>query len=97
MARPSALDPAQITARLGDERLHGWRFDEGKLHKCFEFDDFIDAFGFMTRVALNAEVMNHHPEWKNIYNKVWFSLVTHDADGVTELDFELALRVEKQI
>ena len=77
--------------------MAGWTLDDGKLHKCFRFDDFAAAFGFMSRVAAQAEKMNHHPEWRNVYNRVWISLVTHDADGITELDFELALRIEDQI
>ena len=60
------------------------------LQKSFKFDDFNQAFGFMSRVALKAEQMNHHPEWFNVYNRVDVTLSTHDAGGVTELDFKLA-------
>jgi 4a-hydroxytetrahydrobiopterin dehydratase len=70
----------------------GWKMVEGRsaLQKSFKFSDFNQAFGFMTRVALVAEQMNHHPEWSNVYNRVDVVLSTHDAGGLTELDFKLA-------
>lgn len=70
----------------------GWKKPKGRsaLQKSFKFSDFNEAFGFMSRVALTAEQMNHHPEWFNVYNKVDVILSTHDAGGVTELDFKLA-------
>jgi 4a-hydroxytetrahydrobiopterin dehydratase len=70
----------------------GWKKVKGRsaLQKSYKFKDFNAAFGFMTRVALMAEKMNHHPEWFNVYNKVDVVLSTHDAGGVTELDFKLA-------
>ena len=83
-----ALGDDAVRARLGE--LHGWRLEQGKLHREFEFEDFGVAFGFMTSVALAAEAMDHHPEWFNVWNKVRVDLTTHDAGGVTELDFELA-------
>jgi 4a-hydroxytetrahydrobiopterin dehydratase len=64
------------------------------LHKTFQFRDFSEAFGFMTRVALAAEVMDHHPEWFNVYKTVRVDLRTHDTGGITELDFALAGRME---
>ena len=69
-----------------------WKKMKGRsaLQKSFTFANFIEAFGFMTRVALVAEKMNHHPEWFNVYNRVDVVLSTHDAGGVTELDFKLA-------
>lgn len=70
-----------------------WRKAEGDrdaIVRDLRFADFITAFGFMTRVALKAETMNHHPEWSNVYGKVHVLLTTHDADGVTRLDLELA-------
>ena len=75
---------------LGD--LDGWMDADGRdaITKTFKFKDFNAAFAFMTRVALVAEKMNHHPEWFNVYNRVEVTLTTHDADGVTELDVELA-------
>lgn len=71
-----------------------WALCLGKLNKEFHFTDFVTAFGFMTRVALVAEAMNHHPEWFNVYSTVRVDLATHDAGGITELDFALARRIE---
>ena len=72
--------------------LAGWREVEGRdaIAKTFQFKSFNQAWGFMSRVALKAERMNHHPEWFNVYNKVEVTLATHDAGGLTELDIELA-------
>jgi 4a-hydroxytetrahydrobiopterin dehydratase len=77
--------------------LNGWSEVSGRdaFVKKFEFKDFNQAFGFMTRAALVAEKMNHHPEWFNVYNKVKVTLSTHDAGGVTELDVKLAEAMEK--
>jgi 4a-hydroxytetrahydrobiopterin dehydratase len=82
-------------AALG--RLKGWSEVSGRdaIARKFEFKDFNQAFGFMTRAALVAEKMNHHPEWFNVYNKVEVTLSTHDAGGVTELDVKLAEAMEK--
>ena len=71
-------------------RLDGWKVVNGKINKSFEFDDFVQAFGFMTRVAMEAEKMNHHPEWLNVYNKLSVYLTTHDAGGITANDIKLA-------
>lgn len=71
-------------------RLDGWKVVSGKVNKTFEFDDFVQAFGFMTRVAMEAEKMNHHPEWFNVYNRVRIDLVTHDVDGISNYDIKLA-------
>jgi 4a-hydroxytetrahydrobiopterin dehydratase len=83
--------------RLSDEqikteltRLSGWSVVNGKLHKDFVFDDFVEAFGFMTRAAIHIEKMNHHPEWFNVYNKISVDLTTHDAGGITQNDIALA-------
>jgi 4a-hydroxytetrahydrobiopterin dehydratase len=78
-------------------KLDGWSEVSGRdaVTKKFEFKDFNQAFGFMTRAALVAEKMNHHPEWFNVYNKVEVTLSTHDAGGVTELDVKLAEAMEK--
>ena len=72
--------------------LDGWAPVEGRdaISKTFQFGDFNAAFGFMSRVALKAEAMDHHPEWFNVWNKVDVTLSTHDAGGLTELDMELA-------
>ena len=76
------------------EKLPEWSLDTGKLHRVFVFKDFNQAFGFMTRAALVAETMNHHPEWFNVYNRVEVHLTTHDAGGLSDLDFELATKME---
>jgi 4a-hydroxytetrahydrobiopterin dehydratase len=77
--------------------LDGWTLVEGRdaITKRFVFDDFVAAFGWMTRVALVAERMNHHPEWSNVYRTVEVTLATHDADGLTRLDVELAQRMNQ--
>jgi 4a-hydroxytetrahydrobiopterin dehydratase len=67
-----------------------WSLVAGKLHAEFVFPSFVEAFAFMTAMALVAERMNHHPEWFNVYNRVRVDLTTHDAGGLTGLDFELA-------
>ncbi|HXV66314.1 MAG TPA: 4a-hydroxytetrahydrobiopterin dehydratase [Nitrosopumilaceae archaeon] len=72
------------------KNMDGWSVVEGKLHKEFKFDDFNEAFGFMTRAAMHIEKMNHHPEWFNVYNKLIIDLTTHDAGGITENDIKLA-------
>jgi len=64
------------------------------IHREFVFSNFIEAFSFMTAIALIAEKANHHPNWKNVYNTVTISLNTHDADGVTEKDFDLAAKID---
>ncbi len=92
MPRPKALSTDEINVRLAS--LDGWALENGKLHRKFVFANFIEAFGFMTSAALVAEKMDHHPEWSNVYNRVAVDLTTHDADGVTELDFELAAAMD---
>lgn len=73
-----------------------WKEQDNKLYRQFTFTDFSGAFAFMTRVALAAEKMNHHPEWKNVWNKVEIWLSTHDAgDVVTEKDRQLAAEIDK--
>lgn len=74
--------------------LNGWQVVNGKVSKTFEFRDFVQAFGFMTRVAMEAEKLNHHPEWFNVYNRVKIDLVTHDVDGISNYDFMLAKIIE---
>ena len=89
-----------MAKRLGDDevakridKLDGWELADGKLHREFKFDDFARAFGFMASAAIEADKMDHHPEWSNVYNKVSVDLTTHSEDGITELDFELAKRM----
>lgn len=75
---------------LNEASAHDWTFEDDGLRTTLRFKDFVQAFAFMTRIALVAERMDHHPEWSNVYNKVDVRLSTHSAGGVTELDFELA-------
>lgn len=84
------LDPETRKAAL--KTLSGWTPVEGRdaISRKFQFKDFSAAFGFMTRVALLAEKMDHHPEWFNVYNKVDVTLSTHDAGGVTQNDIDMA-------
>jgi 4a-hydroxytetrahydrobiopterin dehydratase len=91
MPRPPRLSDAQIAERL--RSVPGWTIAGGRLHRAFQFRDFGEAFGFMTRVALIAEKLDHHPDWSNAFNRVTIDLVTHDAGGLTELDFDLAARI----
>lgn len=86
--RPPALSEAQIVEGLST--LSGWTRVDDKIRRVFQFVDFPEAFAFMTRAALVAEKMDHHPEWANVYNRVEVELTTHDAKGLTALDFELA-------
>ena len=74
--------------------LHDWCLRDGKLYRSIKFKNFSAAFAFMTRVAMVAEQMDHHPQWSNVYNRVEIDLTTHDADGISELDFELAGRID---
>ncbi len=87
MARKKLTD-ADIQNNL--KNLDGWSVIDGKLHKEFKFENFVEAFGFMTQLALIAESLNHHPEWFNVYNRVTIDMMTHDADGITELDIKFA-------
>ena len=75
--------------------LDGWKVVSGKVNKTFEFGDFVQAFGFMTRVAIEAEKMNHHPEWFNVYNRVRIDLVTHDLGGISNYDIKLAKTIDR--
>jgi 4a-hydroxytetrahydrobiopterin dehydratase len=75
--------------------LDGWKVVSGKVNKTFEFNDFVQAFGFMTRVAMEAEKMNHHPEWFNVYNRVKIDLVTHDVSGISNYDIKLAETIDR--
>jgi 4a-hydroxytetrahydrobiopterin dehydratase len=84
--------PAKIGAAAALAQLEGWAAAEGRdaIVKTYKFADFSAAFGWMTRVALAAEKLDHHPEWFNVYSRVEVLLATHDADGVTALDVTLA-------
>ncbi len=88
----------KIGAQALINQLSGWEEVENRdaVRKVFKFDDFKSAFALMTQVAMKAEQMDHHPEWFNVYNTVDITLSTHDADGVTKLDLELAQFIEER-
>jgi 4a-hydroxytetrahydrobiopterin dehydratase len=89
------LPTTEIAKRL--QELDGWVLSDDGLYinKTFKFANFVEAFGFMTQCAIHAEKLGHHPEWSNVYKTVEVKLTTHDASGLTELDFNLAKRMEK--
>ncbi len=89
----SRLEAAEVEARLA--HLPGWQLQDGKLCRQFRFADFSEAFAFMTRSALAAEQLNHHPEWFNVYKTVDVTLSTHDAGGVTARDLKLAAAMDE--
>ena len=79
------------------ESIEGWNLtNDGReaVEKIFKFSDFKQAFSFMTMIALKAEQMDHHPEWENVYNKVKITLTTHDAGGLSKLDYDLAIYID---
>jgi 4a-hydroxytetrahydrobiopterin dehydratase len=86
------LSDAEIEAAL--QKLPEWKVKDGKLDRSFKFPDFAHAFGFMATAAPFIERANHHPEWANVYNRVTVHLVTHDAGGITQKDFDLAMLLE---
>jgi 4a-hydroxytetrahydrobiopterin dehydratase len=88
MARPALLSADELSSALAS--LPGWSVKDGKLVRSFRFADFVAAFGFMTRAALVAERLGHHPDWSNVYDRVEVTLWTHDKGGLTSLDVELA-------
>ena len=79
------------------EKNPSWMINNKILKKEFKFDNFIDAFGFMSKVALLSEKMDHHPNWQNVYNKVIIELTTHDKGGITTNDIKLAESIDKLI
>ena len=83
--------------QIAFSKIEGWKKtndERDAVEKLFIFSDFKKAFSFMTMIALKAEQMNHHPEWENVYNKVKITLTTHDAGGLSQLDYDLAVFVE---
>lgn len=88
MKKVPILSDLEIASAL--ESLPGWEHRGDRIVRTFRFRDFVEAFGWMTSVALVAERMNHHPEWRNVYRAVEVELTTHDAGGVTERDIRLA-------
>jgi 4a-hydroxytetrahydrobiopterin dehydratase len=93
MGERKKLSEQEIAAAL--KSLDGWSVVNGKLHKEFKLKNFVQAFGFMSSVALIAEGMNHHPDWSNVYNRVVIDLVTHDLGGISSFDVEFASKVDK--
>jgi 4a-hydroxytetrahydrobiopterin dehydratase len=89
------LDDAKRAETLS--KLEGWQAVDGRdaMEKTFKFKTFNQAFGFMTRVALAAEKMDHHPEWSNVYNTVNITLTSHDVDGLSERDVKLAGKIDR--
>ena len=87
------LTAADIRGAL--QSLPDWSLQDDKLHRVFRFADFVAAFGFMSRVALLAERINHHPEWSNIYRTVVIDLTTHDVAGITQKDIDLAMAISR--
>ena len=108
LTRAMATTPTAKRIKLSDEerssklehlRTAGWEMVEGRdaIKKSFQFQDFNEAFGFMTRVALKADKMDHHPEWFNVYNRVEVTLSTHDCQGLSQRDITLADFMEKTV
>jgi len=96
MTTPTALTDGQIQYAL--QQLPAWAVVDGKLHREFRFKNFVEAFGFMARVALLAEALNHHPEWSNVWNRVAIDLTTHEAGGaISELDIVMAQRIDELV
>ena len=86
------LSPDEVSRLV--ESLDGWELDGVSLRRQLVFASFVEAFGFMAQVALVAERLDHHPNWSNVYNRVDIAITTHDAGGLTALDFEFVRRVD---
>ena len=86
------LDAMQLQAL--PSKLPAWQRVDNTLQRTFLFHDFVEAFGFMSRVALLAEQRNHHPEWSNVYNRVSITLTTHDTGGLSDLDVDMARSID---
>ena len=90
----NALQESEVKEYLA-VNLYDWTLDENTITKDFKFKTFVEAFSFMTAIALEAEKMNHHPDWSNSYNRVSISLTNHEAKGITKLDFDLAKKIDR--
>ncbi|MCX2719942.1 4a-hydroxytetrahydrobiopterin dehydratase [Lentiprolixibacter aurantiacus] len=86
------LTSAQIEERI--KEIPGWNYTGKAIETNLKFKDFREAFAVMTRIAFECEALNHHPDWKNVYNQLHIALNTHDAQGITEKDFQLAHAVQ---
>jgi 4a-hydroxytetrahydrobiopterin dehydratase len=93
MPKETALDDAEVADRMA--AVPTWTLADGALHRELEFSGFSEAFGFMARVALAAEKLDHHPDWSNSWNRVVIDIVSHQAGGLTPLCFELAAEVDR--
>jgi 4a-hydroxytetrahydrobiopterin dehydratase len=93
MAKQEVLDEAEVTRRV--DALDGWAVVDGSLHRELEFGDFSEAFGFMARVALAAEKLDHHPDWSNAWNRVVIDITNHAAGGISDMCFQLAAAVDQ--
>lgn len=91
MTERRRLTDAEITDHL--VKVPGWEVQHGQLRREFQFDNFVQAWSFMTAVALLAERRDHHPDWSNVYNRVVINLSTHDVGGISQWDFELAAAI----
>ena len=91
MSKTVKLTETQIAEAVAS--LDGWQLRDGKLHREFKFKNFVEAWGFMSRVALLAEKMNHHPDWFNVWNTVRIALSTHEVGGLSNSDVELATKI----
>lgn len=89
-----ALSNDEVTGFLS-QHLNNWTFKETAISRDFKFKTFVEAFSFMTAIALEVEKMDHHPDWTNNYNKVNISLTTHSAKGITQRDFDLAHKIDQ--
>jgi len=94
MSDVKALSQNQVRDEVA--KLSNWSVKEGKLHAEFRFQDFVEAFAFMTKVAFAAEASQHHPEWSNVYSRVTIDLVTHDAgNAISQKDVDMARQIDK--
>jgi 4a-hydroxytetrahydrobiopterin dehydratase len=91
----SKLSEKQITEQM--KNLDWWEHSDNAIHTTIEFQDFKDCFSVMTRIAFEAENLNHHPDWSNVYNKLSITLSTHEAGGLTEKDFLLAQIIDQLV
>ncbi|MAZ73378.1 MAG: 4a-hydroxytetrahydrobiopterin dehydratase [Flavobacteriaceae bacterium] len=85
----------EVQEKLKD--FEGWEYEDNAIHTAFEFENFKETFTIMTRIAFEAERLEHHPDWTNVYNKLHITLSTHDAGGVTDKDFEFAGVIDQLI
>lgn len=95
MATREKFDDTKIQAEL--KNINGWKYNNGAIEKDLVFKNFKEALAMMVRIGFEAEKMNHHPEWTNVYNKLNVRLNTHDVGGITENDFALAKKIDALI